>query len=136
MTNSRADAHKSWMVRSFPSQSIKALHPALYNKYNLYLLLRYWEAVVRSYSVKKMFLKFCKIHRYFLWHRSFLWTLRHFKEHLFSWNTSSGCFWDLHERDFLFSILYIINQPLRLEHAYFLSIVELKTSFSQNHFLH
>ena len=45
-----------------PSQGNKALHLALYNKYYLYLSLRYWnvrisEAVVRSCSVKKMFLK-------------------------------------------------------------------------------
>ena len=62
MINSREDAHKSWMVRSFPSQSIKALHLGLYNKYNLYLPLRYLnvrisEAVVWSYSVNKMLLK-------------------------------------------------------------------------------
>ena len=64
------------------------MHPALYNKYNLYLPLRYCnfhisEAIVRSCSVKKVFLKFCRIHRCFLWHRSFLWSLRNFKEHIF-----------------------------------------------------
>ena len=93
------------LVRCFASQSNKALHLALYNKYNLYLSLRYWnicisEAVVRSCSVKKMFLKILQNSQCFLWHRSFLWTLRHFKEHLFSQNTFSGCFWHLHESRF------------------------------------
>ena len=51
----------------------------------LYLSLRYWnvrisEAVVWSCSAKNML---CKTHRCLLWHRSFLWTLRHFKEHFF-----------------------------------------------------
>ena len=44
------------------SQSKKAMHPALYNKYNLYLSLRYWnarisESVARSCSVNEVFLK-------------------------------------------------------------------------------
>ena len=64
------------------------MHPALYNKYNLYLLLRYWnprisEAVIWSCSVKEVFLKILQNSRV-LWHRSFLWILQHFKEHLFS----------------------------------------------------
>ena len=55
-----------WWDASFAawdfSQSNKALHPALYNKYSLYLSLRYCnihisEAVVRSCSVKIVFLK-------------------------------------------------------------------------------
>ena len=41
------------------------------------------EAVVQSCFLKKLFLKLCKIHRCFLWHRSFLWILCNFKEHLF-----------------------------------------------------
>ena len=46
----------------FISQSNKALHPALYNKCKLYLSFPYCnvdisEAAVRSFSVKRVFLK-------------------------------------------------------------------------------
>ena len=100
----------------------KALHPVLYNKYNLYLSLRYCnvrisEAVVWSCSVKKVLIKIFQNSQVFLWHRSFLWILRHFKEHLFSQNTSSGCCWHLHQSRFPILILYVINQQLRREYV-------------------
>ena len=83
-------------------------------------MLGYWntrisEAVVRSCTVKEVFLKIFQNSQVLLWHRSFLWILQHFKEHLCSQNTWSGCFWDLLESRFSILILYVINQQVRCE---------------------
>ena len=51
---------------------------------------------------------------YFLWHScEFLWN---FKEHFFSQNTSSDCFWHLHQLRFPILIMYVINQHQRCEY--------------------
>ena len=124
-----------WDVSLDVSRINKALHPVLYNKYNLYLSLRYCnvhisEAVVPSCSLKKRLIKILQNSQVFLWHRSFLWILRHFKEHHFSQSNFCGCFWHLHKSRFSILILYVTNQQLRREYVYFLSMVEQKISFS------
>ena len=86
------------------------LHPPLYNKYNPFLLLRFCnvgisEAVIQSCSLKKM----RKIHRRLFWHRCFLWILRNLKEQIFSQNTTSCCFWYMHQSRFRILIMYVIN---------------------------
>ena len=69
------------------------MHPALYNKYNLYLSLRYWnarisEAVVRSCSVKEVFLKILQNSQVFPLAQEFpvnfatFWRTPFFAEHL------------------------------------------------------
>ena len=75
------------------SQINKAMHPALYNKYNLHLSLRYWnarisQAVVRSCSVSEVFLKILQNSQVFPLAQEFpvnfatFWRTPFFAEHL------------------------------------------------------
>ena len=50
--------------------------------------------------------------------------LRKFKEHLFSQNTFSGCFWHLHQSRFPILIMYVINWHLRREYVQFLPMAQ------------
>ena len=52
------------------------------------------------------------------------------KKKLFSQNTYGGCFWHLHQSRSPILILNVMNQQLRREYVWFLSMVEQKTSFS------
>ena len=121
VTNGPEDAHKSWMVGFLPSPSgiladaISIASSSLQEIQSISLtsLLQYplLKAVVRSCSVKKI----CKIHKCFLWRKSFPWTLRNFKRNFFLAKTYSGCFFCLHYSRSPILILYVINWHLRRE---------------------
>ena len=112
----------------------KALHPVLYNKYNLYLSLRYCnvrisEAVVWSCSVKRVF---CKILQN---SQEFPLNFETLSRNPFSKNTPSGCVWHLDQSRFPILILHVINQ-----FSFFLWLsarLHFHMNFPQNnHFLH
>ena len=144
MTNSRTDAHKSWMTTCFPRAmgfwlKQEALHLPLYNKDNqsisLVSVLQYPH--FRSSRPEL----FCEINslrpttllKKRLWHRCFSVNLAKFLRTLFSQNTPSGCFWHLHQSRFPILMLHVIHRQLRREYLLrreFLSMVERKISFS------
>ena len=94
MTNSWADVHKSLdgemlplhsgilakaiSIASSPLQQIQSISLAL-----LLQCPHFRSNHPELFCKKVVFKNFCKIHSCFRWHRSFLWILRHFKEHLF-----------------------------------------------------
>ena len=94
--------------------------------YSLALFLQYphFRSSRLELFCKKGILKNLQSSQVFVWHRCFLLILRNFKELLFSQNTSSGCFWHLHQSRFLILILYVIKRHLWRDCVQFFSTVE------------
>ena len=121
MTNSRADAHKSWMVRFFPSAlGISTASSSLQQIQSISHFVITKSAFRSSRSelfCKKVLLKILQNSQVFPLAKEFSVNFVNFKENLFWQNTYSGCYWHLHQLRSPNLILYIINQQLTREYV-------------------
>ena len=92
------------------------LHPLLYNKDNPFFSLRFCnieisQAVLQSCSLKMVFLKNSQNSQVFALAQMFPVNFAKFffTKHLFSQNTTSGCFWHLYQWRFPILIMYVIK---------------------------